>query len=338
MNQPLHQPSRPYISIGGPGDHAVDAVDLHKQYGEIKAADGISLRIPTGSVFGLLGPNGAGKTTTVRILTTLLRPDAGSARVAGYDVVREAHSVRRSIGLVGQYATVDELLSGRQNLAVIGQLHGLPSRVARDRADELLVRFNLTEPGNKSVQTYSGGMRRRLDLAASLVVSPPILFLDEPTTGLDPKGRASMWKIISEMTKGGTTVLLTTQYLEEADQFADRIAVIDRGSVIAEGTPSELKARVSDATLVVQIGDLDSADEIRSAVTPFANGEPEIRGRELVARLRDLAATAEIVTALAGSGVTLDRVGIIKPSLDDVFFELTGAVQSDGHDLKGKIQ
>ncbi|MHA1560134.1 MAG: ATP-binding cassette domain-containing protein [Alphaproteobacteria bacterium] len=309
---------------GGGGDLAVSAVDIRKHFGKTKAADGISLSIPRGSVFGLLGPNGAGKTTMVRILTTLLKPDGGSAHVAGFDVATEATEVRRRIGLVGQYATVDEILSGRQNLIMIARLHGLSSGSAKKRADELLERFDLLEPGKKSVKTYSGGMRRRLDLAASLVVSPPILFLDEPTTGLDPIGRAATWEVISTMTKGGTTVLLTTQYLEEADQFCERIAVIDHGKVVAEGTPAQLKSRVSNATLVVQLGDNLAEGAARAAVIPFAAGELQLRGRELVAPLRDLGSTAEIIKSLAAAGATLDQINIAKASMDDVFFELTG--------------
>ena len=309
---------------GGGGDLAVSAVDIRKYFGATKAADGISLSIPRGSVFGLLGPNGSGKTTMVRILTTLLGPDSGTAHVAGFDVATEPTEVRRRIGLVGQSASVDEILSGRQNLIMVARLHGLSPGLAKKRADELLERFDLLEPGKKSVKTYSGGMRRRLDLAASLVVSPPILFLDEPTTGLDPIGRAATWEVISTMTKGGTTVLLTTQYLEEADQFCERIAVIDHGKVVAEGTPAHLKSRVSNATLVVQLGDDLTEGAARAAVIPYAAGEPQLRGRELVAPLKDLATTAEIVKALAVAGATLDQINIAKASMDDVFFELTG--------------
>lgn len=305
-------------------DLAIEAVDLSKRFGETQAANGISLSIPRGSVFGLLGPNGAGKTTTVRILTTLLKPDSGRARVAGYDVVENPNEVRLRIGLVGQYASVDEILSGRQNLVMIGRLHGMTPRDAKARAEELLERFDLTEPGTKSVKTYSGGMRRRLDLAASLVLSPSILFLDEPTTGLDPTGRAATWDIISTMTKGGTTVLLTTQYLEEADQFAERIAVIDHGEVVAEGTPTELKSRVSNATLVVQIGDQLDEGPARAAIAQFASGDPQRRGRDLIAPLRDLDSTGDLVKALAAAGATLDQINIAKASMDDVFFELTG--------------
>lgn len=310
--------------VGDGGDLAIEAHDLRKTFGATKAADGINLTIPRGSVFGLLGPNGAGKTTTVRILTTLLQPDSGSARVAGFDVATQPTEVRRRIGLVGQYASVDEILSGRQNLMMIGRLHGMSSAEAKKRADELLERFDLLEPGKKSVKTYSGGMRRRLDLAASLVVSPPILFLDEPTTGLDPTGRAATWDVISTMTKGGTTVLLTTQYLEEADQFAERIAVIDHGKVVAEGTPAQLKSRVSNATLVVHLSDIITEAAVRGAVVPFAAGELQLRGQQLVAPLRDLGSTAEIVRALAEVGATLDHINIAKASMDDVFFALTG--------------
>lgn len=308
-------------------DLAVDAVDLVKHFGATKAADGISLAIPRGMVFALLGPNGAGKTTIVRILTTLLRPDHGRARVAGFDVVEDADEVRRRIGLVGQYASVDEILSGRQNLVMIGRLHGMSAPQAKRRADELLERFELTEPGKKSVKTYSGGMRRRLDLAASLVVSPPVLFLDEPTTGLDPTGRASTWEVISTMTRGGTTVLLTTQYLDEADRFAERIAVIDHGKVVADGTPAQLKARVGRATLAVHLNDGLSEAAIREAVTPFAAGPPTLRADELVVSLRDLPSTADLLKALSGAGASLEQINIMKASMDDVFFELTSRRQ-----------
>ncbi len=322
---------------GGGGDLAIEAIDLKKYYGSTKAADGISLTVSRGRVFGLLGPNGAGKTTTVRILTTLLKPDGGTARVAGYDVAEEPNEVRQRIGLVGQYASVDEILSGWQNLVMIARLHGMGPRDAKRRADELLERFDLTEPGKKPVREYSGGMRRRLDLAASLVVSPPILFLDEPTTGLDPSGRAATWEVISTMTKGGTTVLLTTQYLEEADQFAERIAVIDHGKVVAEGTPAQLKARVSNANLVVHLGDNLDEGPARSAVIQYTVGEAQLRGRELVVPLRDLESTGDVVKALAAVGASLEQISIAKASMDDVFFELTGRPQVS-HDETGQQQ
>ena len=306
------------------GELAIEAVDLRRSFGETKAADGISLTVPRGAVFGLLGPNGAGKTTVVRILTTLLRPDSGWARVAGYDVMKDPTEVRRRIGLVGQYASVDEVLSGRQTLTMIGRLYGMTSTEAKKRADELLERFDLLEPGKKSVKTYSGGMRRRLDLAASLVVSPPILFLDEPTTGLDPNGRAATWEVISTMTKGGTTVLLTTQYLEEADQFAEQIAVIDHGKVVAEGTPAQLKARLGKSTLVVHLDDKFTEGAAKAAVANFAATPPAVRQNEVVVQLNDLGQTSDLIKSLAAAGASLDQIHIAKASMDDVFFELTG--------------
>ncbi|WP_373354474.1 ATP-binding cassette domain-containing protein [Pseudoroseicyclus sp. CXY001] len=304
---------------------AIEARGLGKSFGSNRAADGISLSVPRGSVFGLLGPNGAGKTTTVRMLTTLLTPDEGTAFVAGHDVVRAAPMVRRNIGLVGQYASVDELLSARQNLVMIARLHGLRPRDARARADELLERFDLASTGRKPIKSFSGGMRRRLDLAASLVVAPPVLFLDEPTTGLDPSGRAATWEIIADMTKGGTTVLLTTQYLEEADTFAERVAVIDHGRVVAEGTPSALKARVGRASLAVDLGEGEGAEAaLRELAAPFAAGPAFRRGPQLIVPLKDLPGTARLVEALAGAGLSLDAVSVLRPSMDDVFFELTG--------------
>ena len=305
-------------------DLAIEAAGLRRTFGSTVAAADIHLSVPQGMVFGLLGPNGAGKTTTVRMLTTLLRPDRGLARVAGFDVVTQAFEVRQRIGLVGQHASVDEILSARQNLVMIGRLYGLGAREAAARAGELLERFDLTATGKKAVRAFSGGMRRRLDLAASLVVSPPVLFLDEPTTGLDPVGRAATWDVISTMTKGGTTVLLTTQYLEEADRFAERVAVIDHGTVVAEGTPDELKGRVGNATLVVQLAGLDE-DGVQRAVAPFAAGAPQRREAELVVPLADLGATAELLAALAAAGVTLDQIDVAKATMDDVFFALTGA-------------
>jgi len=311
-------------SHSGSAELAVEAVDLRRSFGDTKAVDGVSLTIPRGMVFGLLGPNGAGKTTTVRILCTLLRPDSGIAHVAGFDVAKEPDEVRRRIGLVGQYASVDEILSGRQNLILIGRLYGMTSAQAKARADELLERFDLLEPGKKSVKTYSGGMRRRLDLAASLVVSPTILFLDEPTTGLDPNGRAATWDVISTMTRGGTTVLLTTQYLEEADRFAEQIAVIDHGKVVAQGSPADLKSRLGRSTLVVHLGGGITEGAAISAVTRFAKAAPQRRGDELVVSIDDLAETASLIQALGAAGATLDQIHIAKASMDDVFFELTG--------------
>lgn len=302
---------------------AVEAEGLRKRFGKTLAADGIGFRVPRGSVFGLLGPNGAGKTTTVRMLTTLLRPDSGTARVAGFDVVTQSLEVRRNIGLVGQYASVDELLSGRQNLFMIARLHGMATRAARVRADELLERFDLAATGNKPTSTYSGGMRRRLDLAASLIVKPPVLFLDEPTTGLDPTGRAATWSAISDMTRDGTTVLLTTQYLEEADRFASRVAVIDHGVVVAEGSPAELKSRVGRATISVHLGSAD-ATHIAHMLEPFVAAPPTVEAGEMTAPLRDILTTADLLATLAGAGIGLEQISIAKATMDDVFFELTG--------------
>jgi ABC-2 type transport system ATP-binding protein len=305
-------------------DLAIEAEGLTKTFGQTRAADGISFTIKRGMVFGLLGPNGAGKTTVVRILSTLLRPDGGFARVVGHDVVAEADAVRRRIGLVGQYASVDEILSGRQNLFMIARLRGLSAPAARRRADELIERFDLAAPGKKSVKTYSGGMRRRLDLAASLVVSPPVLFLDEPTTGLDPSGRAATWEIIATMTRDGTTVLLTTQYLDEADRFAERVAVIDHGRVVAEGTPAALKARVGRATLAVHLDGGIGEPQAREIAAPFAFSAPYVRGGDLMVPLRDLKTAADLTGTLARAGATREQVSLLKPSMDDVFFELTG--------------
>src|ERR687894_1752296 len=254
------------------GKPAILAEGLEKSYGKTRALAGLNLEVEEGTVLGLLGPNGAGKTTAVRILTTLLKPDAGRAEVVGFDVVKQAGDLRSRIGLTGQYAAVDEYLTGRENLEMVGRLYHLPKREARRRADELLERFDLVDAASRLVKTYSGGMRRRRDLAASLVFSPPVLFLDEPTTGLDPRSRLRMWDIIGELVAGGTTLLLTTQYLDEADRLADRIAVVDSGAVIAEGTADELKARVGGERLeltVTEGGDLNVAARV---LAPYAIG------------------------------------------------------------------
>lgn len=311
------------------GRPAILAEGLEKSYGKTRALGGLDLRAKEGTILGLLGPNGAGKTTAVRILTTLLRPDAGRAEVAGLDVVRQAARLRSRIGLTGQYAAVDEYLTGRENLEMFGRLYHLPKAQARRRADELLERFDLVDAASRLVRTYSGGMRRRLDLAASLVVSPPVLFLDEPTTGLDPRSRLAVWDLIGELVAGGTTLLLTTQYLEEADRLADRIAVVDAGRVIAEGTSSELKTRVGGERLEVTVfrdGDLKAAAR---ALEPYAHGEGGVlvdpdRRQVGVTVARGARPLATVVRDLDAAGVQLDDIGLRRPTLDDVFLALTG--------------
>jgi ABC-2 type transport system ATP-binding protein len=306
---------------------AIEAEGLVKHYGKTTALDGFDLTVPQGIVYGLLGPNGAGKTTAVRVLATLLRPDAGQARVDGHDVLTEAAAVRRTIGLTGQYAALDEYLTGRSNLVMIGRLSRLTAGAAGRRADELLDRFGLAEAATRAVKTYSGGMRRRLDLAASLIGHPAVLFLDEPTTGLDPSARALMWDIVRELVADGTTLLLTTQYLDEADQLANRIAVIDGGRVIAEGTPTELKASVGGQRVLLTLTDeRDSAAAI-TALRRFAASSaiPNARGRliEVSVTAADGLAT-EVLRALDAAGVAVSDISVRSASLDDVFLTLTG--------------
>ena len=307
---------------------AIEAEGLVRHYGRTQALAGLDLAVPRGLVYGLLGPNGAGKTTTVRVLATLLRPDRGRARVLGHDVVTHAPQVRRLIGLTGQYAALDEFLSGWANLVMIGQLSRLTAKAARRRAGEMLDRFGLTGAATRPVRTYSGGMRRRLDLAASLIGGPAVLFLDEPTTGLDPNARAMTWQVVRQLAAEGTTVLLTTQYLEEADQLASRVAVIDGGTVIAEGTPDQLKAAVGGASLAVVLADGSDLTRAISAIQPYARGrvQPDRDGRRLavpVAAAEGL--TTQVVHALAAAGVRVNDVTIQRASLDDVFLSLTGA-------------
>ncbi|MFJ4975570.1 ATP-binding cassette domain-containing protein [Streptomyces coeruleorubidus] len=303
---------------------AITVEGAEKRYGDNKALDGLDLRVARGTVHGVLGPNGAGKTTLVRVLSTLLRPDAGRIEVAGHDVVREAYAVRLRIGLLGQHAALDEELGGRQNLELFGRLHHLGARRARARADELLERFDLADTGRKAVRQYSGGMRRRLDLAASLITEPEMLFLDEPTTGLDPRGRAEVWDSVRSLVGGGTTVLLTTQYLEEADQLADRISVVDAGRVIAEGTADELKAETGGDRIDVV---LREAGQLGAAVAllPLAGVTVDTDRRLLSAPVTDrMEALSGVVRALQEAGIEAEDVALRRPTLDEVFLHLTG--------------
>jgi ABC-2 type transport system ATP-binding protein len=306
--------------------NAVEATELVKTFkGGVRALEGVSLEVAEGTVFGLLGPNGAGKTTAVRILTTILAPDSGSARVLGHDVVHEAAQVRASIGLAGQYAAVDENLTGRENLRMVGQLTHLTRKVASARADELLARFELTDAANRSVKTYSGGMRRRLDLAAALVDRPPVLFLDEPTTGLDPYSRVALWGVIEELTGAGATVLLTTQYLEEADRLADRLAVVDHGKVIAEGTSEELKARLGATVLDLNMGDDERAKQALGVLAGRWPREPVLSGATVELQLDGGArVVTEALRVLEEADLVPSTLAMREPSLNDVFLALTG--------------
>jgi ABC-2 type transport system ATP-binding protein len=306
---------------------AIEAEGLVKNYGTTKALAGFDLAVPAGTIYGLLGPNGAGKTTAVRVFATLLRPDGGRAQVLGHDVVTEAAEVRRQIGLTGQYAALDEYLTGRANLVMIGRLSRLTASAAGRRADEMLERFDLTEAAGRAVKTYSGGMRRRLDLAASLIGYPSVLFLDEPTTGLDPNARAMTWDIVRDLAAEGTTLLLTTQYLEEADQLAGRVAVIDGGAVLAEGPPDQLKSSVGGERLEIALAAGADVEAAIVAVKPYATGsiQPGGDGRRLsvpVAAAEGL--TTLIVRALDDAGIRVNDVTIQRASLDDVFLSLTG--------------
>ncbi|MFI1398460.1 ATP-binding cassette domain-containing protein [Streptomyces sp. NPDC020681] len=306
---------------------AIYAEGLVKTFGDVRALDGVDLDVPEGTVLGLLGPNGAGKTTAVRVLTTLLKPDSGKAVVAGIDVLKHPNEVRRSIGLSGQFAAVDEYLTGRENLQMVGQLYQMSAKDAKVRGAALLERFNLADAADRPAKTYSGGMRRRLDLAAALVVSPPVMFMDEPTTGLDPRNRQQLWEVIQELVRGGTTLLLTTQYLEEADHLADTICVVDHGKVIARGTADQLKAQTGGERVEVVVHEREQIDPAREVLLGFGKGQVSIADhtRKLTVPVTGGAKLlAEVIRELDIRGVEIDDIGLRRPTLDDVFISITG--------------
>jgi len=304
---------------------AIEAQGLRKRYSSVEALRGVDLTVETGTVFGLLGPNGAGKTTALRILTTLLKPDSGTASVNGIDVLTDAQRLRGLIGVAGQNAAVDENMTGAENLEMVGRLYHIAKSDARDRATELLDAFDLSEAADRVVKTYSGGMRRRLDLAGALVARPPVLFLDEPTTGLDPRSRLGLWELIERLVSEGTSVLLTTQYLDEADRLCDRISVIDHGLVIAEGTPEELKRQVGGERLDIRLGDMADRDGAIEALVGFGDTAPYAEDGSVRVPLRERkGAIARAVRQLDDAGVAIDDIVIVTPTLDDVFLQLTG--------------
>ncbi|NPC94733.1 ATP-binding cassette domain-containing protein [Bacillus sp. WMMC1349] len=319
------------MSIGQNNEWAVEAQGLVKTFGDNRAVDGVNLQVKAGTIYGVLGPNGAGKTTTIRMLATLLRPDIGSARIFGYDVMKEAHIVRQLIGVTGQYASVDESLSALENLTIFSRLLGLGKKESRLKAMELLEEFGLTEAAKRPLKNFSGGMRRRLDLAASLIAQPPLIFLDEPTTGLDPRTRNQMWETIRKLVTTGSTVLLTTQYLQEADELADRIAVIDHGRVVAEGTVDELKQSVGTSSLHLSIRDSNSMHRARQLVEQVLNIQSGVsaEGGKITAPLADANRVTDLLIALRAAEIELAELSVQKPTLDEVFLTITG------HGVKG---
>jgi len=322
-------------------NEVIRAEGLVKHYGEVKALDGLDLAVPEGTVLGLLGPNGAGKTTAVRILTTLLAPDAGTASVAGIDVAKDPNGVRSRIGLSGQYAAVDEYLTGFENLYLFGKLYRLGRARARQRSRELLEMFDLSDAGDRPVKTYSGGMRRRLDLAGALVANPSVLFLDEPTTGLDPRSRADMWEVIKEMVRAGTTLLLTTQYLEEADRLANEIVVIDHGRAIARGTADQLKSQIGGERVELVIASRDDLPRARETLTFFAVGEVMLdeQTRTLTAPVSGGSGVlTEVLRGLDSNSIGVLDVGLRRPTLDDVFLTLTGRVAEETENVEAELK
>jgi ABC-2 type transport system ATP-binding protein len=315
-------------------DWAVEAHGLVKTFGATRAVDGVDLTVRTGTVYGVLGPNGAGKTTTIRMLATLLKPDGGSATVFGHDVVREAQVVRQLVGVTGQYASVDETLSATENLVLFSRLNGLSVKASKAKSAELLEEFGLTEAAKRPLKNFSGGMRRRLDLAASLIAQPPLIFLDEPTTGLDPRTRAQMWDTIRRLVATGSTVLLTTQYLDEADQLADRIAVIDRGLVVAEGTADELKASVGTSSLQLTLAEPGEADAARRAIAEVLGVEAVLspEAGRITAPMADADTVTDLLIRLRSEGVGVTELSVQKPTLDEVFLTLTGRPATDDTD------
>ncbi|GHU82769.1 daunorubicin resistance protein DrrA family ABC transporter ATP-binding protein [Clostridia bacterium] len=306
---------------------AVEAQGLVKTFGSKRAVDGVSLNIPTGSIYGVLGPNGAGKTTTINMLATLSKPDAGSIKIFGYDVQKEAQKVRQLIGLTGQFASIDEGLTARENLTIFGRLLGFSRSDAKAKANDLLAEFGLEEAANKSISQFSGGMRRRLDLASSLISSPPLIFLDEPTTGLDPRTRAQMWITIRTLVKNGSTVLLTTQYLDEADQLADKIVVIDQGRVVADDTPEGLKKSIGAVSLQLTLKNADDTSNAIQIIQRILGVSAQLaQGTELTAPMDNTEKLTDVLIALKDAGIVLTSVNVRQPTLDEVFFALTGNV------------
>ncbi len=325
----------PVVTVEGmSGSHpAIEAIELVKTFGADVAVDGVSFAVPQGSVLGLLGPNGAGKTTTVRMMTTLTEPTSGTARVAGYDVREQPDMVRRNMGMTGQVATVDELLTRRENIRMIGGLYGIRRRELNLLSDQLLHQFSIAEAADRPVKAYSGGMRRRLDLAVSLLAAPPVLFLDEPTTGLDPRSRSDLWDLLRGLVSDGTTLLLTTQYLEEADQLADNIVVMDKGRIIAEGTPLQLKQQAGNASLVVTVSRVEDLS-VAAGLLRKTGAEVfvDTGARQLTAAADGLADMTRVAAWLRDSDIEVDDIGLSRPSLDDVFLSLTG--HRTGSELK----